>query len=359
MSRTLGRIPCPWALGATLCAALSVGATPAPSEPVALHAVRAPGAEACLAPYELARRVETLTGPRFVAASASKVSLEVWLARDANGYFAQLTRSDARGRSEPRTLRAPSPDCADLTPTLVFVVALMVDPALSSSALPPEVLAALTEALPDDDTLLAAAAAPEPAPAPTPPPAREPAQPAAVPAPAPLGETRFALELGMLARSLGLSTWLVGAALGAELPVPRFAPLRLELYAAGAPARWMLPLDLRQLTAVAVDVGLCPLRLRRGALRVHGCAGLGAGWLLGAGSGFAENRRARLMDTGLTAELGVAYQFSRHFGLAFALGARVRLSRGRFSAEDRSGETDRYTPPLLDGIARLGPRFEF
>jgi hypothetical protein len=357
MAASLGRSPCPWALGAVLCSALSVGATPAPSEPVALHAVRAPGAEACVTPYELARRVETLTGPRFVAASASKVSLEVWLARDASGYFAQLTRSDARGRSEPRTLRAPGPECGALTPTLVFVVALMVDPALSSAALPPEVLAALTEALPDDDTLLAAVEAP--APAPPAPPQRVATPPAPLPAQAPLGDTRFALELSGLARSHGRFTGLVGAALGADLPVPRFAPLRLALYAASSPAPGMLALDLRRLTAVAVDVGLCPLHLRRGALRFHGCAGLGAGWLLGVGAGFVENRRARLMDTGLTAELGLAYQITRRFGLAFALGVRVRLSRGRFSAEDRAGETDRYTPPLLDGIARLGPRFEF
>lgn len=97
---------------------------------MALHWVRLPGAEDCIAGDALAREVERkLQRPVFPAARDSEVLIEGHVQRGPEGYRAQLQMSRGDGpQLGSRVLTSKADNCRELSETLSVVLAVMIDP---------------------------------------------------------------------------------------------------------------------------------------------------------------------------------------------------------------------------------------
>jgi len=147
----------------TACAALvllaqgsSAGAQSQPRGP-ALNWVRLPGAESCIAPVELAERVEQRLERRvFVRTPDAIVIVEGQVAPAASGGFAAVVRvSDTQGNVYgARELALPDADCRRLDDVLALVIAVTIRGRGSSSgiALPPSIQAELDALFGDESS---------------------------------------------------------------------------------------------------------------------------------------------------------------------------------------------------------------
>src|SRR5690349_20530 len=95
--------------------------------PVALHWTRAPGAEACIGPTELAQRIEARLGRAvFEPAGTAEFALEGHIQPSANGgYEVLLALNDAKGQQlGVRELSSQVSDCRQLDDAVTLVIAV-------------------------------------------------------------------------------------------------------------------------------------------------------------------------------------------------------------------------------------------
>ncbi len=123
-------------------AATSAPVTPAPAParaaqpsaedrgPIALHWVRLPGTEHCIAGDALARRVESkLRRNVFPAARDATILIEGHVRKTDSGYAAELHMRDQSGKAlGSRELSSEDESCTELSDTLGVVLAVMIDP---------------------------------------------------------------------------------------------------------------------------------------------------------------------------------------------------------------------------------------
>lgn len=112
--------------------------------PVALHWVRLPETENCIAGDALARVVETkLRRNVFPAPRDASILIEGHVRRTSDGYAAELVMRDQTGKQlGSRELSSQDKSCHELSETLGVVLAVMIDPDAAKrppSALPPAV----------------------------------------------------------------------------------------------------------------------------------------------------------------------------------------------------------------------------
>jgi hypothetical protein len=97
---------------------------------LALHWVRLPGSEACIAGDALARVVETkLRRNVFPTPRDATILIEGYVAKTDNGFRAELRMTSAKG--DPlglRDLSSSDASCRELSETLGVVLAVMIDP---------------------------------------------------------------------------------------------------------------------------------------------------------------------------------------------------------------------------------------
>jgi hypothetical protein len=122
--------------------------------PVALHWTRAPGAESCIGPTELAQRIEARLGRAvFEPAGTAEFALEGHIQPSANGgYEVLLALNDAKGQQlGVRELSSQVSDCRQLDDAVTLVIAVTLYPesgfASAGIALPDDVSALLGQAL--------------------------------------------------------------------------------------------------------------------------------------------------------------------------------------------------------------------
>lgn len=341
-------------------------AEPSPGGAPALHWVRLSGAETCIDPIALARRVEAITGPLFVTPARADLSIAGEIAAARDGFSVRITSSGARGEVlGERHLRSHGADCRSLDAAIAFVIAVTLDPELALGAVPTDVLGRLATEEDPGDALLQALAETPAAPA-EPPSARAEfpvvSAPAAPPTPRRAERPRARAELAGGPVVLGrlLPDWSPGFALslGALLPADVRAAVRVR-YARGLGAS-SLPRDRSasfSSTEAALDV--CPRLFRRDTLAVHLCGSVLAAHLAAQGRGFGKNRRAGLWEAGLEASLRPSYGIGA-LAVFVDAGVRWRLGDRRFLMRSADGVASvAHTPPRLAVVAQLGFSYVF
>jgi hypothetical protein len=346
-----------------LCCWLASG--PARAAAAGLHWVRAHGAERCIEPAVLAERVEALTGTSFVTPAAAELSLEGLVEPAGKGFRVKLV-SSRRGstRSAERVLTSKSRNCRELDAAVAFVVALTIDPGLSLAGVPADVLAAFSEELAPEQTLLAELAQQVPAQASdvsSPPAMPEPVAESSVDrAPRPTKSPRYSLGLAAAALSGSAPGWLAGVrgSFGLSL-APRWL---LSLSMGAFPnARAQPVASERSATFQSYDaaLALCPA-LRRGRWQGLGCVGVALSYLRARGRDFERNHSAGLWDPAATLALGVGLVLGHGVGLVAAATMRVRFLDQAFELAPGAEQAQAaYRPPRVSGLFSLGPSYEF
>lgn len=350
------------------------GHAEAPLRP-ALNWVRLAGSESCIDAAELGRRVEALSGRALVTSSNADLVLEAHV-RPHLGRFEARVRPprDAEGRVE-RVLVSEPRDCRTLDEALVFVLALLVEPTLADDAFEGAPLGQFAREQAPERELLAELKA-------------EASRPAHQRVNTKTGES----ELAPLARSDGVvrsqrsapeprrepPAYVLRANVGASLlglvlPEPTWglatalALQRGRLTLQGA-ARIYPRSDAEQLdserevrlTAAQVSLGGC---LRLGALdslRVASCVGPELDVVRGRGSGFTDDRSARLLLPSGFATLELQLAISAYAGLWVELAGRVAFRRPALVAELAPGvQVVVHRPERLAASASFGPYVAF
>jgi hypothetical protein len=335
--------------------------------------VRLRGTEACISTQALAERVEERVGHAvFVSASQADLSLEGHVERSAkpSAFVATLVVSDRSGHVlGRRVLRAPGDDCDALTPSLVLVIAIAIDPRAALPAggatdLSPEAKSMLQQlGLPElsDERIRAELGVPEPAApqttapvpaaqAPTPPPADRP-----LPAPPPPDPSRIEFsvrlsgELGVLPQpSLGLAlgpTFVTSERFAIDAWLTALLPRSTDVTGASGAARF---------TLIGAGAAACA---RFGGVRrfdLRACAGMRGGVLLGQGRDFDRDHGAS--SAWLEPTLYAAPVFRRGRWLLTArAGAGVPLVRDEFRYQDGANRFHAlYRPSALVARVELG-----
>ncbi|MEY4514567.1 MAG: hypothetical protein RLZZ450_6689, partial [Pseudomonadota bacterium] len=109
----------------------------------ALHWTRADEALGCVDPRTLAEHVESLVGPVLVRASEADNTIEGRVEAVAPGKLRVRVRViDVTGaKVGERTFEQATADCAELTPAIVFVIGMVIDPDVAAHGLPPALVA--------------------------------------------------------------------------------------------------------------------------------------------------------------------------------------------------------------------------
>jgi hypothetical protein len=145
-------------LGVWLCTAVPFAAA-AQSRPqtFSLNWVRGEGAERCASSQLLARAIEQLLGPVLRTPSEAEVAIEGTVTELKPGWFEMKTRvltpeGDVLGA---RTLQREADDCASLTPAILLVLTLTLDPEAAAHGFPTVLLARLATSADPASALLA------------------------------------------------------------------------------------------------------------------------------------------------------------------------------------------------------------
>jgi len=112
-----------------------------------LNWVRDPGAEGCITSGDLARVIESMFGPVFVAPSEAAFAIEgrIWPLEHDSGFRARISVTDRAGaRMGVRELSSAAPSCRSFDAAIALVVAMSIDPELGVEQLPPELLDSLS-----------------------------------------------------------------------------------------------------------------------------------------------------------------------------------------------------------------------
>jgi hypothetical protein len=322
----------------------------------ALSWVRQPGAEACIAAPELGHRVEQMIGPVLAAAPGAEVSIEGHVAPEHPGFAARVVVTDAAGlvlgRRELRTERA---DCRALDESIVFVIAVAIDPDAALALLPGE----LSDDGDPGQELLAELAALASRPAP---PSRAAAfaarvaAPPAVPAPE-VGGPGLRVSVGPGFGVGFLDAPAVGASAAAALVFGRVAyrvrGLGFWTQSAAIDAERGVALGLFQL-----DAAVCPQLWSGGRWGLSLCAGVAAARFSTEPQGFSGTARARWLF-GPGAGLGLARALGAGLFLVLQAEAQALWPRHRVVVE-AAGQPQlvhRIAPGMLAGGLALELRF--
>jgi hypothetical protein len=294
-----------------------------PPRRVSLQYTRAEGAQACIDPVSLARKVEAFTGPVLVAPSSAETALEAHIETRASGGFRariQIGREGENAHGE-RVLETDSPDCRSFDDALSFVIATTIDPDLVL-----ERVGALFDptATPPKEALLEELAN---APGST----MEPAAPPAAVRSEPKLPATVVKQTTRGARALG-----VGLHVNDELALPALGPavlLRWRLtrwLAVGAGAH--ASFDMTSTSSdggnvrrqeVAGSLLVCPGLPWGSRVELAVCLGPEFFLLHLAASGFADNRRGSLLDTGLLARPELSIGLTGPYSLRVAPSVRL------------------------------------
>jgi hypothetical protein len=359
-----------WALAACALALVLAQAATVRAEglPVALHWTRAPGAEACIGPTELAQRVETRLGRAvFEPAGTAEFALEGHIQPLADGGFTVLLAlNDAAGQQlGVRELSSLTRECRSLDDAITLVIAVTLYPerglAGAGISLPEDVANLLGQALdrlerttPTSQPISAAGAVRPPVPRPRPPVRRDPLPPARTGDPA--ASWRFSLR----GAGAGVFGTTPNAVMGAHVGVGLVPPHMPAFEASAAFAS-------EDETAISGSNGTLFVASSRYALaactrwdaqatfETSGCAGIEA--LL------TQARTERLIFPGEATVLApapfvsarAALWLGEGFALELAAHAGVPLNRAKLQFRSRLGNLEEaYQVSALYAEAMLG-----
>jgi len=343
---------CPQRRGAFVCVLLSwfahgvsgAAAQTGPTRGPALNWVRLAGGESCIAPVELARRVEKRLGRIvFVRAGDAIIVIEGRVGPDPAGGFNSVIRvSDPDGNVYGvRELSVADPDCRKLDEVVSLVMAITIrhQAGTSGIALPADVAAQLDALFADEPTTLdpSEVMARAPRAAATDSPAQMPAGPRRV--------ARFAQPTA----AWGLSSeGSFGLVTGLQ-PVTSFGPnLRLQAGKAGLGSVALSGrLGLLQLQRIADEGGVlsyqpmqlglsvCPPARRLWLSEFNLCADVRLGWLHVGSRGFMHNLGAQERWWELAAVAGARTTLIGPSYLQLRVGVPIRLIRPEFRYRDQ------------------------
>jgi len=368
-------------LGALLGSASGVRAQPEEgAKPYRLRWVREGGAESCVSGAALDRLLQETLGARAEAREAAPVRLEgvAKVASEPVRFAMRVTVRDEKTDEVlgERELTTAEPKCSALTPALLLVLAMSVDPDAGRDGLP----AAVTEELRrqrDEDVDVWPAASETPSKV-APATHHEPASSASRAAAAhvsrgsdhrhhaelsPVGDARAPdgpRVFGALTLSVGVFPALAsGAELGGRVPLRRgwslaFSVLGWLPQVVALPASPYLQDDGVQIASGQIGAALCqPLfgvRLQLGA-----CGGIMGGlrWMSALALGSRDNPTRPYY--GPTLGLDGTFRVAPSWFAAAGVTAQAVLPRDRFTYRDHQGESKVwFEPSLLSGRAWLG-----
>lgn len=346
-----------------------------PAERPALNWVRMPGAESCIDPKSLGRRVESLTGAIFVVSSEADFVIEARVAPTEHGFEAHVVTpprrasstveagGSARGQHEAgeRVLEAPSSDCHALDDALVFVLALAIDPTLSEVAIGTN-LGGFAQEIPPEQSLLVELDQQPPVPVRPAENASTPAVPSAAPAAQASGVKPARLH-GDVAASANLLSWMLPesrwgmGALGTLELSERFG---LRLAARAFPWGPRVSLGDGSLALQVYQAALlgCLHTGAVGSLTFALCGGVELSFARGSGEQFVRNHAGFLWLPALTASLTARLPVNSRFGFLVDVAGRIGLSSPAFFSDPGAAPAT-YTPGRFGLGLTLGPYFGF
>jgi len=353
----------------------------------ALHWVRGAGAERCIDPRSLALAVEELVGPVLVRAPEAENAVQGYVESTPGGHGLRvhLKVLDAGGTGVgERVLEHPGRDCPALTPAIVFVIAMMIDPGVAAHGLPPGIVALLTSELPEEALLNelegGEARAPEPPGLPSfsePEVDDESAPRAPVKRPPAVGrkssEESEPRAEGPERERLGVQAAVLVRVSLREAPRPLWSGEERMLFDLGGPLSLVAhvrggtqqgdfefkPDRFLRLAVLAAGVLVCAGQRADAFLRLHGCLGAELAGALARGAGLQEGQTPFRGDVGVLAELSARLRIRKSWGVTAVVDGRLNLAKRRILY--REGQEDRvaYEIPRLSVGFALGPSYEF
>lgn len=326
--------------------------------------VRGEGAEQCASSQLLARALEAHLGPVLRNASEAELAIEGSITL----LQAELYEVRTRVLTQPgvvmgmRTMQRRASHCAQVTPAILLVLTLTIDPSAAAHGFPTELLAQLSIEGEPDAALLREIDQPAPAqpkPEPVVPRPRHVAQRAPLPKPPnrPQRLWRATLQLGPAMAFALLPKTTAGMVMSAGIDTPRaFALLLAASY--WAPAEAHLESGERAksvaFSAVASQLTACGPVLRRAPWRFSGCAGAALGLRWVSDSELTETARLQRVFGGPLAQLSLRYGLSARFYAALDVLATVSVRRDTFTYLDSTrGARSLYEPSLLASFGSL------
>ena len=354
----------------------------------ALHWVRGPGTESCVSPRTLAAAVEELVGPVLVRPAEAENSIEGQVEALPTGSLkVRLRVLKLRGDSGERVLEHPSSDCAAITPAIVFVVAMMIDPGVAAHGLPPELLALLGAEVPEEALLAeldeTRTDAPPPAAATDamgqsgalePPPAAPPPRPRP---PVPQASDEEVPQRARVREDLGVQAALLVRLSLREAAGPLWSgeermlfelrrPLSLAAHVRGGAQAGEHAFDPQReertirISIIAAGLALCAGHTGEVVLRLNGCLGGEVSGALARGAGLTEQRASFRGDGAVVAQLTARLRVYRQWGVGLFVNGRLSLVRRRFTIEDMNrARQPAYTMERPSISLGLGPTYEF
>jgi len=338
-----------------------------------LHWVRADDALSCVDPRALAEHVEALVGPVLVRAPEAEHSIEGYVEGVGAGKLRVRVRVlDAGGHKVgERSFEQASEDCADLTPAVVFVIAMVIDPDVAAHGLPPALVALIGgEERPAEQVLLDeldkggpgedVEEEPEESTAEVVPPLPQADDPDEERPPSPR------MQVSGLLRASIREAPRVALALDLRFLVEVRDPISALFWVRGGGQVGKHDLDAsRSMRQGIVDAGaaLCGGQSARASLRWTGCLGGEFTNALVSGDGFAGLDKIGIANAfGLVAQLTLRKHIAGPWGVAAMVGARFTLPEAERRVVFTDGDEDKQQvarlPAFSVGIA-LGPTFEF
>ncbi len=356
-----GRVRLAFCAGAAALLFGEEGSAEQTAHTFALNWVREAGAEACVSSQALARMLEQVVGPVLRQPSDAGFAIEGTIRKAAvsDGWLARIRVSDGDGDVlGERELKNNERLCSTLTPSVLLVLAVIIDPDAAHRGLPDAVVqqlsreAASENATADARSSAPAEEAPEPydAAEPRPPVGRELAH-------APVENTpSWPVHL--------LAGWLVGTGI---LPSTSSGPslaLRVEKPQLGSLTlfgTYWLPVSQAFESPRALDseirfqaahasLSACRSALSSGRLSLQGCLGFTAGSRWVRAEALSERRDPSRLFLGgvLAAELDV--QLTRNWFVFLSASAALVLPHARFTyAQYGGGERVLFETRALSG----------
>jgi hypothetical protein len=324
-----------------------------------LNWVRGEGAEQCASSQLLARAIEQLLGPVLSTPSEAEVAIEGVVTQPKPGQFAVQARvmtphGEVIGA---RTLERAAPACSALTPAILLVLTLTLDPEAAAHGFPTELLARLSSVEDPGAALLAQLeaerkSAPVVAAAPV-----EARGPAAVGVQGPSRAPRQPRKVSRWGGALQLAVAGVVALLphvsgGPSVAAELVTPWRLSLALA---AQYWVPAAVSfdsfgeakdvSFSALQGQLALCVPFSPHASWQLAGCLGgaLGTRWV-DASSLAAQGDDSRAYG-GPVAQGSVRYALSERWFAAVDLSGALLFRRDRFTYTDVAGESQLIFEP--------------
>lgn len=360
--------PATWRVGvlsllALLCAIVPSGAAGADAESFSLNWVRGEGAEKCASSQLLTRALEQHLGPVLRSGSDATLTIEGSITQSKPGHYETRTRvmtpqGDVLGE---RTFERSAQDCRALTPAILLVLTLTIDPSAAAHGFPTELLARLSTSEDPSAALLTELEKepPKQAVSISAPPQKSSPPPvvAKLVSTKPEREWRVTLQAGP-ALSLAL---LPSDSLGATLGLGIESAKRLRLQLSGS---YWLPTSTHfesldgkehaEIGALSTQLVACVPLLNRAPALLTGCAGgvLGARWVYD--STLEQPSKTRRPFGGPLAQLSFGYAFTERWFAQLDVAAALLVRRDRFVYDDIAGQAHTiFQPNVLAAFSSL------